>query len=104
MYDRHVFICQNHKGEGKASCAARGSVEILEEMKSRSKKHPALATQRLRINKSGCLGQCEHGPTIVVYPEGVWYAGVKLEDVDELIEQHLVKGQPVERLRLKGEP
>jgi (2Fe-2S) ferredoxin len=55
---------------------------------------------RVRVNTAGCLDQCEHGPTIVVYPEGVWYGFVTLEDVAEIVESHLVNGQPVERLRL----
>ncbi len=54
----------------------------------------------LRVNKSGCLEQCEHGPTIVVYPEQVWYGFVKAEDLDEIVEEHLRRGRPVERLRL----
>lgn len=58
---------------------------------------------RVRANRSGCLDQCEHGPTVVVYPEGVWYGGVKPEDVVEIIESHVVKGQPVDRLMLAEE-
>lgn len=56
---------------------------------------------RIRANAAGCLDACEHGPTVVVYPEGVWYGGVTLEDVPELVEEHLVGGRPIERLRLK---
>lgn len=54
--------------------------------------------KNVRANKSGCLDQCELGPTVVVYPEAVWYGGVKPEDVDEIIESHIVNGRPVERL------
>jgi (2Fe-2S) ferredoxin len=46
------------------------------------------------------LDQCEHGPTIVVYPEAIWYGGVTLDDVDEIFESHVMGGKPVERLRL----
>jgi len=56
--------------------------------------------ERVRVNKSGCLEQCEHGPTVVVYPEEVWYGFVKPEDVKEIVSEHLVNGRPVERLRL----
>lgn len=55
---------------------------------------------RVRINKSGCLDQCEHGPTVVVYPEAVWYGGVKPEDAEEIVREHLLGGKPVERLRM----
>jgi (2Fe-2S) ferredoxin len=56
--------------------------------------------RRFRANKSGCLDQCEHGPTVVVYPDAVWYGGVHKEDVDQIINEHLLGGRPVERLRL----
>ena len=55
---------------------------------------------KVRINKSGCLDQCEHGPTVVVYPEAVWYGGVKPENAAEIVQEHLVGGRPVERLRI----
>ena len=52
----------------------------------------------MRANKSGCLEQCEVGPTVVVYPDAVWYGGVTPADVDEIIDSHIVGGQPVKRL------
>lgn len=54
----------------------------------------------VRANKSGCLDQCEHGPTVVVYPDAVWYGRVKMEDVAEIVESHILAGKPVERLIL----
>ncbi len=54
---------------------------------------------RVRVNHSGCLDQCGHGPNVVVYPEGVWYSHLTVEDVPEIIEDHLIGGRPVERLR-----
>ena len=60
----------------------------------------------MRANAAGCLDTCEYGPTVVVYPEGVWYGGLTLEDVDEIIDRHIVGGEVVERLRItfpKGE-
>jgi len=54
----------------------------------------------VRINEAGCLDQCEHGVTVVVYPEAVWYGFVTLADVDEIVETHLLAGTPVGRLRL----
>jgi (2Fe-2S) ferredoxin len=59
--------------------------------------------ETVRINKAGCLDQCEHGPTIVVYPDAVWYGHVQLEDLAAIVEEHLVGGRPVERLRLAKE-
>ena len=57
----------------------------------------------MRANKSGCLDQCEHGPTVVVYPDTVFYGFVTEADIDEIIDSHLIGGQPVERLRLADE-
>jgi (2Fe-2S) ferredoxin len=55
---------------------------------------------KIRINKAGCLDRCDAGPCVVVYPEGVWYTYVDEQDIDEIIESHLVKGEIVERLRI----
>jgi (2Fe-2S) ferredoxin len=55
---------------------------------------------RMRINKAGCLDRCEEGPVIVVYPEEVWYTYVDRQDIDEIIDRHLVGGEIVERLRI----
>lgn len=56
----------------------------------------------MRANAAGCLDACSLGASVVVYPEGVWYGGVQVEDVEEIIEAHLLGGAPVERLRMKG--
>ena len=55
---------------------------------------------QVRINSAGCFGRCQEGPVIVVYPEAVWYTFVDEEDLDEIIDQHLLKGQIVQRLLL----
>ena len=102
---RHFFVCQNRRdpSDPKASCAARGSEAIHAALKAGQKAHPELRGA-VRINKSGCLDLCAFGPTIVVYPEAVWYSQVTLADVPELIESHVVKGEPVERLRHRSRP
>ncbi len=55
----------------------------------------------VRANQSGCLDACSFGPSVVVYPEGVWYGGVSVDDVPEIIESHIINGKPVERLRIR---
>jgi len=55
---------------------------------------------KVRINQAGCLDRCSQGPTIVVYPEGVWYHYRDQHDIDEIIHEHLMHGRPVERLRI----
>lgn len=59
---------------------------------------------RVRVNHSGCVDQCGYGPMVVVYPEGVWYAGVRPEDADEIVREHLIGGRPVERLVYRNKP
>ena len=58
---------------------------------------------KVRVNTCDCLGPCFDGPNLVVYPEGVWYTGVTLSDVDELVREHLVGGSAVERLRWRDD-
>lgn len=59
---------------------------------------------RVRANNAGCLDQCEHGVTVVIYPEQVWYGGVTESDVPELIERHVIKGEYVTRLMIPEQP
>lgn len=99
-FDRHVFVCTNHRepGSSRKSCTLNGKSELHLMLKQRAE--AAGLKGRVRVNKAGCLDQCEHGPTVVVYPEQVWYGFVRVEDVDAIVSEHLVGGQVVERLRL----
>jgi (2Fe-2S) ferredoxin len=97
-FEKHIFICTNQRPEGhaKGSCNPRGNGELHQLFKAGLAKRGLKA--RIRANKAGCLNQCEHGPTIVVYPEATWYGGVTAADVDEITDAHIVGGRPVERL------
>jgi (2Fe-2S) ferredoxin len=99
-FQRHVFVCTNERAEGdpRGCCAAKHSGAIRDAMKSAVKR--AGLEGKVRVNVAGCLDQCEHGVTIVVYPEVVWYGFVTMDDVAEIVDSHLIHGQPVERLRL----
>ena len=104
-FRRHVFVCLNERSgdDPRGSCTARGSAAVLDAFKSAMKARNL--TGEIRTQKSGCLDACEHGVTVVVYPEGVWYGRVTTADVVEIVERHLVGGTPVERLviaRLPG--
>ncbi len=68
--------------------------------KERVKKLNISGKGKVRVNKAGCLDRCEEGPCMVVYPEAVWYTFVDRQDIDEIVESHLVGGKIVERLRL----
>ena len=100
QYERHVFVCENLRDPDnpKGCCAAKGARDVRARLKRLA--FEAGLRGRIRINSAGCLDQCEHGITIVIYPEAVWYGHVTVEDVDELFNEHVLNGRPVERLRL----
>ncbi|MBL8668811.1 MAG: (2Fe-2S) ferredoxin domain-containing protein [Rhodospirillales bacterium] len=101
-YRCHVFCCVNERpaGHERGSCSRRGSVRLRNYMKARAKE---LGLADVRINASACLDRCELGPTMVIYPDGVWYHYETRADVDEILEQHVIGGEPVERLMLRPE-
>jgi (2Fe-2S) ferredoxin len=97
-FSRHFFVCVNERPSGgKPSCGARGGREILAALEAGLAEHPEVWAE-VAVTPAGCLGPCFDGPTVVVYPEGVWYVGVRVEDVPEIVEQHLAGGRVVERL------
>ncbi|RMH38653.1 MAG: (2Fe-2S) ferredoxin domain-containing protein [Deltaproteobacteria bacterium] len=98
-YRRHFFVCQTRRAAGgRPSCGARGGADVLRALQDALAAHPDL-WGTVQVTACGCLGPCFDGPTVVVYPEGVWYAPVRLEDIPELVARHLVGGEPVDRLR-----
>lgn len=103
-FQRHVFVCVNERAADhpRGSCKAKGSPEVRDALKK------ALAARGLksevRANNAGCLDQCEHGVTVVVYPEQVWYGGVTVADVEEIVDRHVIGGEVVERLLLPDQP
>lgn len=101
-FRHHVFVCENRRPEDdpRGSCGAKGSEAIREALKAEIARRGLKGV--VRANAAGCLDACGSGPSIVVYPEGVWYAGVRVEDVPEIVESHLVNGVPVERLRVNA--
>ena len=102
-FQRHLFVCINDRGPGhpKGCCAQKGAAEVAEALKKAA--YDRGLKRVVRVNKAGCLDQCARGVTCVVYPEAVWYGGVTLDDVDEIVERHLVGGDPVERLVIPDE-
>lgn len=102
-FKHHVFVCHNTRPADapRQSCTADGKSELATRLQQLTK--DAGLGKTVRINKAGCLDQCEHGPTVVVYPEAVWYGNVTAADADEIVSSHLVGGKPVERLRIADE-
>lgn len=103
QFKHHIFICVNEREDGdpRGCCAERGGHDVAKAFKI--KLYDRGLKRIVRPNKAGCLDQCAAGVTCVVYPEGVWYGRVTVDDVDEIIEQHILGGKPVERLVIPPE-
>lgn len=99
-YEQHVFICMNERDDGRPCCAQQGAQAAQEHMKRRIKQLDLNGQGKIRINKAGCLDRCEEGPVMVIYPQGTWYTYVDQEDLDEIIDEHLVGGKVVSRLTI----
>jgi (2Fe-2S) ferredoxin len=99
-FRHHVFVCENRRppDDPRGSCGAKGSEAIREALKEELKRRGLKGS--VRANAAGCLDACPFGPTVVVYPEGVWYGRVRPEDVPEIVERHIVGGEPVARLMI----
>ena len=92
----HLFVCTQQKPEGAPSCTASGSSAVLErldhEIQSRD------LDDEVQLTSSGCMGLCDEGPVLVVYPAGVWYRRIQASDVPEIVDSHLREGKLVDRL------
>ena len=97
-YERHIFFCLNQRANGEDCCADHRAQEGFDRCKSQVKAAGLSGPGKVRVNKAGCLDRCELGPVMVVYPEAVWYTFVDKDDIDEIIQSHLIEGKPVERL------
>lgn len=95
---RQVFVCTQNRPpqHPRGSCSAKGSTAVLQAFWAELQQRQAY--ERVAITYSGCLGPCESGPNVLVFPENVLYSGVAVEDVKEIFNSHLEGGQPVERL------
>lgn len=102
MPQRFVFVCINERPEEhpRPSCLRRGSARVFEELREQTGAHGLVD---VKVVATGCLEPCMVGPAIYVAPDDVWYGGVTVEDVPQLVEQHLRDGQPVEFLRIGRE-
>jgi len=103
-FQRHVFVCVNERpaDDPRGSCKAKGGIEVRDRFKAELKARGM--AKIVRANNAGCLDQCARGVSVVVYPEQVWYGGVTVDDVPEIVEKHLVGGEVVERLLMPDQP
>lgn len=99
-FEQHVFICTNQREDGRPCCGERTGVAAQKHAKKRLKNLDLIGQGKIRINQSGCLDRCEEGPVLVVYPQGTWYTYVDNDDIDDIIDTHLIGGKIVERLKI----
>jgi len=99
-FSHHLFFCLNHRSNGEDCCDRHNAFALFQYAKNRVKELELAGPGKIRVNKAGCLDRCADGPVMVVYPEGIWYTLVDQDDVEEIIQSHLINGRPVERLQL----
>jgi (2Fe-2S) ferredoxin len=101
--EKHVFVCTNTRPENdhRGCCLAKAAGTVRDLFKELVVEKGL--KEKVRVNSSNCLGQCEHGPVVVIYPDGTWYRHVKPEDVEKIVDSHLIRGVPVKRLLLRNE-
>lgn len=96
-FKKHIFICTNQRKEGERnSCGEACGMELVKAFKKALKDKNL--NEEIRAQRAGCLDACDYGPSVVVYPEGIYYGGVQTTDVDEIIREHLLNNRPVQRL------
>ncbi len=98
-YKRHMFFCTNQREDG-VCCQDHDALAFRNHAKQRSKELGIAGQGGVRINTAGCLDRCSEGPVAVIYPEGIWYTYGSTADIDEIMDEHLVNGRIVKRLKL----
>ena len=102
-FTSHIFVCCNQRepGHKRGCCDPDGSGELRDCFKKELKRHKL--GPLVRANQAGCLDQCELGPTVVIYPQGIWYGGVSLKDVPRIIEETVIGGRILPDLLIPAE-
>lgn len=103
FFKKHMFFCINIKEDGRKCCQMGDATVMWQYAKNRMKELGLAGEGGIRVNKSGCLGRCQLGPNIVIYPEGIWYTYRDQRDIDEIIQEHLINDVIVDRLLIKKE-
>ena len=94
LFRSQILIC------GGTGCTSSGSARLVERFEELLEQNGL--TKEIKLVHTGCFGLCEAGPVVIVYPEGAFYSRVKVEDVDEIVSEHLIKGRIVQRLLYHG--
>lgn len=99
-YRHHVFFCTNQREDGRQCCGQCRASSLRDYLKRRTKELGITGKGGVRVNNAGCFDRCDEGPVLVVYPEAVWYTYADQDDLEAILNEHLVNGRVVERLRL----
>ena len=102
-YQKHIFVCTNQKAEGKTCCANAAAMDIKKYFKKQLVEYKLHGPGKFRVSESGCLGRCGLGPCVVIYPEAVWYSYQSKEDIDKIIEMHLVQDKRIPEFEIDSE-
>ena len=93
LFRAHVLVC------GGTGCSSSGSAELIKRFEEQIAKNGL--DKEVKVVRTGCFGLCEAGPVVIVYPEGTFYSRIKVDDVDEIVSEHLLKGRIVQHLIYK---
>jgi (2Fe-2S) ferredoxin len=98
---KHVFLCLQNRpaGHPRGSCQSKDSASLYQTFSDELARREI--RDKVRLTLTGCLGPCDQGPSVLVYPDGVLYGHVTKEDITPIIEQHLIEGRPVTRLTVR---
>jgi len=99
-FKHHVFFCTNQRAPGESCCNDFGASEVHTYAKRRIHDLGLSGAGKIRMNKAGCMDRCAEGPVLVVYPDETWYRYVDKEDVEEIIQEHILNGRVVDRLKI----
>ena len=102
-FTHHIFICGNQReaGHKRGCCDPDGKEKLRSAFKKEVERHGLKPL--VRANSAGCLDQCELGPTIVIYPQAIWYGGVTIKDVPRIVEETIVNGRILDDLLIPAE-
>jgi len=101
--EKHVFLCSQARppGHPRGSCSDKGCRAVMDEFMDQFNKRQCF--DKVAVTMTGCIGPCNMGPNVLVYPEGVMYGQVTREDVTAIFDEHLLGNQPIERLKVPAD-
>ncbi len=102
-FTSHIFVCCNRRepGSPRGCCNPDGSEALRNAFKAELKRRDL--GPLVRANHAGCLDQCEHGPTVVIYPQQIWYGHVTVEDVPRIVDETIIGGRVLSDLLIADE-